>query len=63
MPFGERTISIENLNNVLMSNDGSYVSEEARMIDEQLFYYIENDSLHLTEFQLVAKILSEIDSI
>lgn len=60
MPFGERTISIDELNDNLMNSDGSYVSEKARLIDENIFYYVEKVYFNLSESELVAQINYEI---
>ena len=60
LPFGKRKISSVELNESLMNFDGSYFSDEARVIDEKIFYYIENDFLFLCEGEIVKKILSEI---
>lgn len=59
-PFGERTISIENLNENLMNVDGSYVSESAQVIDEKIFYFIDEKNLSLSKNDLIQLILSEI---
>ena len=45
MPFGERRISTESLNIQLMKTDGSYVSENARIIDEEIFYFVTEESI------------------
>ena len=42
LPFGVRKVSNENLNEALMNFDGGYVSEEARLIDENIFYFVED---------------------
>ena len=57
MPFGERIISTEHLNEALMNSDGSY---EARTIDERIFYFVEDNILSFRENEIVNKILSEI---
>ena len=36
----ELMISTENLEAVLINEDGGYTSPEARLIDEQIFYYV-----------------------
>jgi len=59
-PFGERKISTTKLNDSLMNNDGSYVSEEARFIDEQIFYFVEEEDIYLQKKELAKMILSEI---
>ena len=60
MPFGERRISTENLNESLMNFDGSYVSENARIIDEEIFYFVAEVNISLAYDKLVKLILSEI---
>ena len=60
MPFGERKISIESLNEKLTTKDGRYVSEIARLIDEGIFYFVCEDNLTLEHDNLVNLILSEI---
>ena len=59
-PFGERKISSEKLNENLMSLDGRYVSEKARLIDEGIFYFVSEDHLKLDKVELAKLILSEI---
>lgn len=59
-PFGERIISIEKLNDNLMNIDGSYVSDSARLIDEKIFYFVDEENLNLTNEILIQLILSEI---
>ena len=39
--FGWRTISGRSLENEILNGDG-YVSEEARMIDEAVFYFVDD---------------------
>ena len=36
----ELTISTEDLETVLINEDGGYTSTEARLIDEQIFFYV-----------------------
>ncbi len=37
---GERLISVDSLEVALMTKDGAYVSEEARSIDEDIFFFV-----------------------
>lgn len=60
MPFGEKKISSIKLNESLMNMDGSYVSEKARLIDEEIFYFVDEEFLCFRENELIKKILSEI---
>ena len=59
-PFGERRISIQKLNENLMNSDGSYVSENARLVDEEIFYFVEDEQINLSKDELVQLILSQI---
>ena len=59
-PFGERMISVAKLNDSLMNEDGSYVSENARLVDEDIFYFVDEEDLNLNKDELVQLILSEI---
>jgi hypothetical protein len=60
MPFGERKISVESLNENLISKDGRFVSENARLIDEGIFYFVSEENITLAHDNLVNLILSEI---
>lgn len=60
MPFGLRKISTEALNEKLMNFDGSYVSEKARIIDEEIFYFVPEESITLANDEMVNLILSEL---
>lgn len=58
--FGNRTIGIKKLNSVLMNENGGYVSDEARAIDENIFYFVEERHLFLNEKSLVSKIIAQL---
>lgn len=60
LPFGERKISTVQLNESLMNNEGAYVSDEARIIDETIFYFVEDKVLRFRENKIINTILSEI---
>lgn len=60
LPFGERKISNIDLNELLLNIDGSYVSEKARLIDESIFYFVEDNVLRFRENEISKLILSEI---
>ena len=57
--FGKRLISVVSLEDNLMT-DGNYVSEEARIVDEQIFYYVEDSEIQTDNDTLIQKIISEI---
>ncbi len=48
---GEVLISTESLNEALMK-DGKYTSEEARNIDEKIYFFVEDEHINLTEKEL-----------
>lgn len=60
LSFGDRKISNTDLNERLLTTDGSYVSEKARIIDESIFYFVEDRMLRFCENELSKLILSEI---
>lgn len=60
LPFGDRRISSTNLNEKLLNADGSYVSEEARLIYETIFYFVEDEVLKLSENEISKIVLSEM---
>lgn len=39
------TISVESLEKILIPNDGTYDSDTARFIDEQIFFFVPDDML------------------
>jgi hypothetical protein len=60
LPFGLKQISTTKLNECLMDYDGNYVSEEARSVDEEIFYFLDEKFIYLNEDEIINKILSEI---
>jgi hypothetical protein len=51
-----KTISTENLNDILLDGDGNYISEEARRLDEMIFFYVPADKITLPDSQLAGYI-------
>jgi hypothetical protein len=58
--FGEVTIAQTALSELLILNGRSYRSEEARLLDEQIFYYVEPDEFNLSDKELAALIMNQI---
>jgi len=52
--IGSRIIATTDLNNILVSIEGVYKSDEARFIDEQIYYFVEPD-----KFKLKGSVLSK----
>ncbi len=48
----EVTVSTADLNDALMSQNGSYVSAKAETIDESIFYYVRKKEIKLKEEKL-----------
>ena len=59
-PFGDRVVSTTRLNDALMNKNMGYVSENACMIDEDIFYFVDENDLYLSEAKLTLKIMDEI---
>ncbi len=59
--FGNRNISTDDLNEMIMYETGNYTSEEARMVDEEIFYYVGLEEIELDEAVLRERILGEIE--
>lgn len=53
------SISTEELNDALMLN-GNYASEEARLIDEQIFYYVPQEVFAKTDEEIIVFIKRNI---
>jgi hypothetical protein len=49
--FGKVIISTTSLNQLLL-NQGAYVSDEAIFIDEQIFYFVEENEIGISEKKL-----------
>ena len=47
--IGAVLISTHILNNLLTDEFGAYVSKEARFIDEQIFYFVDDSEIELNE--------------
>lgn len=57
--FGERRIATESLQDALLS-DGKYVSENAKIIDENIFFYVEDKYIHFDDKALAANIYKNV---
>lgn len=57
--FGEVLISTEDLDSVIM-NDSNYISDEARIIDEKIFYYVPNEIIERSDKFIKTFILENI---
>lgn len=55
--FGNILISTTNLNQLLMNEDGGYTSGEAEIVDEQIFYFVDENEIEYEQDKLI-KMLS-----
>lgn len=58
--FGNVLISTNSLNEKLLNNFGSYTSEEAFWIDEQIFFFVEDIDIDLPISKLTKLILKQV---
>ena len=58
--FGDVLISTCSLNEKLLNENGSYVSEEALEVDEQIFYFVEENEISLPNQKLTEIILNQV---
>lgn len=54
--LGYVLVSTTNLNDVLMINGSEYVSDEAQKIDEQIYFFVEENEIELNEKELTKKL-------
>ncbi len=58
--FDTVNISINSLNNKLLDEYGSYFSPEANTVDEQIFFFVEDDEIYLPNEQLKNLVINQV---
>ena len=58
--IGTVLVSTNSLNELLLDKSGSYVSDEAILIDESIFYFVEESEIELSSNELTNLIISNI---
>jgi hypothetical protein len=58
--FGNVIISTLILSRKLLDENSRYVSENAQLVDEKIFYYVEPDQIELPDKKIAKIILSEL---
>jgi hypothetical protein len=58
--FGKVLISTTSLNESLFIKDGRYVSEEANGIDDQIYYFVEENEIELKEEKIISLLSMQI---
>ena len=57
---GTVTISTSSLNNLLLSENDKYISDEAISIDEKIFYFVQDHEIEFEAEKLIELITQEI---
>ncbi len=58
--FGDVAVTSVSLNDKLMDEAGRYISEEARLIDEQIFFYVDDAVLYNPDEYLIKYLEEEV---
>lgn len=58
--FGNVLISTNSLNQLLLNDYGGYISDEAKIVDEKIFYFVENNEIELNEEELIKSVTLEL---
>ena len=58
--FGEVDVAPASLNDKLMDETGRYISEEACLIDEQIFFYVDDAVMHYDDDDLIKYLEEEV---
>ncbi len=57
--FGERLVSVESLEESLFDAEGFYVSDEAQVVDEKIFFFVPDDVID-DDDESLAEFIEEI---
>lgn len=58
--IGNVLISTTSLNQLLLNDDGSYVSDDAISVDERIYYFVEEIEIELPDDELINLLTSEV---
>ena len=58
--FGEVIISTNKLSSLLFNDEDKYVNKEAELIDDEIFYYVEENEIGLSDFELIPLIEKDV---
>lgn len=59
--IGNVLISTNSLNESLLNESGGYVSDEAIVVDENIFYFVNDNKIKLSNKELMNLIIKEIE--
>ncbi len=57
--FGKRLVSVESLEESLFDAEGLYVSDEAQVVDEKIFFFVPDNIINEDEKEIV-RLIEEI---
>ncbi|TAH26169.1 MAG: hypothetical protein EAZ07_05640 [Cytophagales bacterium] len=58
--FGNVLISTTSLNDALLNNGSNYVSDEAKNIDDEIYFFVEENEIEMNEVDLVKLISQQV---
>lgn len=58
--IGNVLISTNSLNESLLNEDGGYVSDEAIIVDEKIFYFVDDNEMELSNDEFINLITKEV---
>ncbi len=58
--YGERCVSVESLDKALFDDEGNYVSDKARLIDEDIFFFVPDNCITSGDEELATFVASSI---
>lgn len=58
--IGNVLISTTSLNELLLNKDGNYISNEANIIDDKIYFFVDHKEIELSNVELVNLIIKEI---
>jgi hypothetical protein len=58
--LGNVKISTSTLNRLLLNNSGDYISETASIIDESIYFFVEDNQIDLTDDELLNILAIEV---
>lgn len=60
LPEGERRIATWSLNEALINEEAEYISTEAQQIDEEIFFFVNENHLRLSNSELALEVLGQL---
>lgn len=58
--YGNVLISTTSLSDLIIDEKGNYLSNEAQILDEKIFYFVKDKQIDLDENKLISQLLKEL---